>query len=225
MFDVFALCFVALPRKGSPPIHTPPVRCCILQYISKPAACILNCTLTTETAFQNRLFVFFISFLHLKSEKNYGTRSHLFTFQNPNTFCIPITPLCIHKLGFNIPNSIVKLKNRFFSIKKVTWNYNFILQIQNQILHFDVEIAFLHSETVFPYSKFKNTYYLKTAFFVIRNRKLNYGIDITPYVSKFEKDTRLNVSIHLKIMLSVYEPNMTIDVISTSEIKRRNYIK
>ena len=113
----------------SPPIRTPLIRDCILQCISKPAACILNCTLTTQTAFQNPLFVFFISFLHLKLETNYGTQNHLFTlifqfyslysrssfaFQKPHTFCVPKTPLCIHKLGFNIP----KFKTDFLLLKK-----------------------------------------------------------------------------------------------------------
>ena len=55
----------------------------------------------------------------------------------------------------------------------------FYILIQNQILYFDIEIIFFHLETVFPCSEFKNTYYLKTAFFVIWNQNLNYGIDIT----------------------------------------------
>ena len=42
------------------------------------------------------------------------------------------------------------------------------LKLKNQILYFDVQITFLHFETVFPYSKFKNTCHLNTARFVIQ---------------------------------------------------------
>ena len=111
------------------PIRTPPSRYCI----SRLALCILNCTLTIQTPFQKRLFVFFISFRRLKSETNYGVRNHrytlvfqfflfysrsIFTFRNPHTFCIPKTPLCVHKLGFNIPNSTMKFKADFLLWEK-----------------------------------------------------------------------------------------------------------
>ena len=89
----------------SPPIRVPPIRCCILQCISKPAVCILNCVLTKQTAFQNRLFAFFISFRHLKLETNYGTRNHLFTthsfvnfyfLYSRLIFCTPKSPYILH---------------------------------------------------------------------------------------------------------------------------------
>ena len=54
------------------------------------------------------------------------------------------------------------------------------LKLKNQILYFDVQITFLHFETVFPYSKFKNTCHLNPVRFCYSKGKLNYGIDITP---------------------------------------------
>ena len=112
----------------SPPIRIPSITYCI----SKPAVWILNCTLTTQTVFQKGLFVFFILFRHLKSETNYGTRtifsfsffSFNFLYLRPifafrkRPFCIPTTPLCIHKLGFNIPNTTLKFKTDFLLLKK-----------------------------------------------------------------------------------------------------------
>ena len=83
------------------PICIPFIGFCILQCISKPVLSILKCTLTTQTEFQNRLLS--ISFRHLKSETNYGTRNHYFTvlFQFlllvfKDKFCIPKAPYILH---------------------------------------------------------------------------------------------------------------------------------
>ena len=81
-----------------------------------------------------------------------------FAFQKPFTFCIPKTPPCIHQLGFNISNWIVKFKMDFLLLKKL----HSVITISYFKLKNDVEISYLHSETVFPYFEFKKIYYLKT---------------------------------------------------------------
>ena len=93
-------------------------------------------------------------------------QDQFFALQNPHTFCITKTLLCIHKLEFKISKSIVKFKTNFLLLKKDTlWNYNFVFQTQNQKLYFDVEIAFLHSKTIFPHFKFKKHILFKNCAF------------------------------------------------------------
>ena len=101
---------------------------CILSYILKRSVFILNLCFGTSNSISKPFVCILNTFRHPKSETNYKTRNH--TFLHPRSkilvtysffrlhFCIQgqyfaKALLCIHELGFEILNLIVKFKTDF----------------------------------------------------------------------------------------------------------------